>query len=271
MNVRLKSPTHLTAQESAELAGVSLDTIEKYVQIGLLNKCEEIDGLSYFNESDIRSLFYTRQPSALKDAELPPSSIELAYDSSAEVDTKVDLSSSEQSATQIDAVDSENVEVLKNDIETNTDSIEGDSKSDETQQSVSITDDANQTQSLQEVASMKTVLHIADNVLAEEKSIETESVKSVTEGVKEATDSSAVYQSDNSYRLQNQHLLDVNNELREQISTLKQERDWLRNRIEQLELRGEREQMLLLSESETVRRLVSKSSLTERVIQTLVE
>ena len=44
--------------------------------------------------------------------------------------------------------------------------------------------------------------------------------------------------------------------LREQIELLREERDWLRRRIEQLELRGEREQMLLLSEKDTVRRLV---------------
>lgn len=53
-------------------------------------------------------------------------------------------------------------------------------------------------------------------------------------------------------------IIEVNKGLREQIQILRDERDWLRRRIEQLEARSEREQMLLLSESETIRNLVSR-------------
>ena len=54
------------------------------------------------------------------------------------------------------------------------------------------------------------------------------------------------------------HLLEMNQNLREQIEILKEERNWLRQRLEKLETRSEREQMLLLAESETVRALVSQ-------------
>ena len=58
----------------------------------------------------------------------------------------------------------------------------------------------------------------------------------------------------------------MNQTLREQIELLREERDWLRQRIEHLETRSEREQMLLLAESETVRRLVKTESLTEKLL-----
>jgi hypothetical protein len=49
-------------------------------------------------------------------------------------------------------------------------------------------------------------------------------------------------------------------ELREQENTeLKKERDWLRNRIERFEEKSDRDQLLLLSETQTIRKLVSIS------------
>lgn len=48
----------------------------------------------------------------------------------------------------------------------------------------------------------------------------------------------------------------VNSQLNEEVRMLRDERDWLRQRLEKLEARSERDQMLLLSESENVRGLV---------------
>ena len=61
------------------------------------------------------------------------------------------------------------------------------------------------------------------------------------------------------------YLLQLVDTLKESVELLREERDWLRQRIEHLEYRGEREQMLLLAESETVRRLIGKPSWTERL------
>ena len=52
-------------------------------------------------------------------------------------------------------------------------------------------------------------------------------------------------------------LIEINAHLRERLKSLKAERDWLRERVEKLELQLEREQTLLMAESETVRRLIS--------------
>jgi hypothetical protein len=52
-------------------------------------------------------------------------------------------------------------------------------------------------------------------------------------------------------------LLSIAGNLRDQIEQLRQERDWLRSRIEHLESRSDRDQMLILSQSENVRKLIS--------------
>lgn len=51
-------------------------------------------------------------------------------------------------------------------------------------------------------------------------------------------------------------MLESNKTLREQIQILKDERDWLRKRVEKLETRTERDQMLLIAENETVKGLM---------------
>jgi DNA-binding transcriptional MerR regulator len=51
-------------------------------------------------------------------------------------------------------------------------------------------------------------------------------------------------------------LLELNRTMREQIQLLREERDWLRKRIEVLETRAERDQILLLTESRTVQNLI---------------
>ena len=49
----------------------------------------------------------------------------------------------------------------------------------------------------------------------------------------------------------------VNKELETRVKSLEEERNWLRNRIEQLEQHSAREQMLLLREKETLREVLS--------------
>lgn len=51
-------------------------------------------------------------------------------------------------------------------------------------------------------------------------------------------------------------LVQINKQLQQQVQDLKEEREWLKKRIEVLESRSEREQMLSLSDSETIRRLI---------------
>ncbi|HQH26182.1 MAG TPA: MerR family transcriptional regulator, partial [Oligoflexia bacterium] len=56
----------LTEAESAELAGVSPETIRQYGEFGLLMPVEK-DGQLFFQEAEIRTLFYTKAPTPPKD------------------------------------------------------------------------------------------------------------------------------------------------------------------------------------------------------------
>ncbi len=55
----------------------------------------------------------------------------------------------------------------------------------------------------------------------------------------------------------NHDLVFMNKRLKDEVLELKQERAWLRERLEKLEARSEREQTLLLNENETVRKLLA--------------
>ena len=57
--------------------------------------------------------------------------------------------------------------------------------------------------------------------------------------------------------IRTEDILIVNKELKTKVISLENERDWLRDRIEQLEQRSAREQMLLLKEKETLREVLN--------------
>lgn len=159
----------LSENQSAELAGVSIDVIRQYKQFGLLNPIDGAGQEIMYAEKEIRTLF--------------------------NVDAAKASQTAKQAAEELTANDSQ----------------------------------------------------------ASEKSLREEIVVEV-EPVKEYAFSS------NPEFSSNNPLTEINKSLREQIEMLKEERDWLRKRLEDLESRFEREQTLVLSESETIRRLLHQQA-----------
>ncbi|MFN8389207.1 MAG: hypothetical protein U0136_02820 [Bdellovibrionota bacterium] len=102
-----------------------------------------------------------------------------------------------------------------------------------------------------------------ENVRSENVRSENVRTESIRPEVVESASSSKPFESDedqagpSSASLSSSELIELNKSLRDQIQMMREERDWLRDRIEKLESRSEREQMLLLSESENVRKLIS--------------
>lgn len=230
----------LTAAQCAELAGVSVDTIEKYVAIGLLQPTRDASGESRYRQSDIRSLFYTRKSLQPKLDEELPNILDLAGEDESDQDSDSSLTSEKQNAPS-----------------------EDDSAVDPT-----ISQSAAQTES--DTSSQGSIDHHNASSKAESDAKLNADQETTSEDAEQPlTETSAVESSrETSQSREVEHAQEVQYALREQIEVLKEERDWLRNRVEQLELRGEREQMLLLSESETIRRLVSQKTFTEKVLQT---
>lgn len=97
-----------------------------------------------------------------------------------------------------------------------------------------------------------------ENTESESSSAEPEDSTANTDSSSAASEAEAILQPPSPPAL-SPELLSIAASLREQIEQLKQERDWLRTRIEHLESRSDRDQMLILSQSENVRKLISPS------------
>ena len=182
----------LSAEESANIAGVSKETIEQYVSYGLLEPIVH-NNEAKFRESDIRSLFYTRvskpktEP-AKKHSPMP--------------------------------IDDEEVPSLSQILSETTAESEKIAPSDD------------------EAIEEKSALSEEDSTAGKNESLNSKIEK------QEVPDSTVNPDKD------------LLSSLNAQIELLREERDWLRERVERLETRADREQMLLLSESETVRSLL---------------
>jgi DNA-binding transcriptional MerR regulator len=102
-----------------------------------------------------------------------------------------------------------------------------------------------------------------------EKSIPEQSASSLNSQIETSFQSnSGTTSSAPSARIESSYeLLQLMGSLKDQIQMLKDERDWLRTRVEKLETRSSRDQVLLLSESRTVRSLVqSRKGLLSRAL-----
>ena len=180
----------LSAEESANIAGVSAETIQQYVSYGLLETIGEGDN-ARFRESDIRSLFYTR----VSKPKVSPKKAKKPSTSEEEVPTLSQILSETTSKTRESEVREQ-----------------------------------------------------SEQVSEEQDTVDDESLDS---DKKEAATAANLDKRDTEFT----------NSLKAQIELLREERDWLRERVERLETRADREQMLLLSESETVRSLLRTSEI----------
>ena len=176
--------TLLTEDQSAALAGVSIETIRQYAGYGLLEK-QERNGLVRFRESEIRSLFHTAKRVEAVVPEPSQQEVPIGSAPTVEVELQADLSSDRQ-------------------------------------------DSAEQPSSTPQPTAPRT--EFANTELANFGS--------------EAPVPAV------------QQVIEINRSLRDQVEQLRNERDWLRTRLEKLETRSEREQMLVISESETIRSFI---------------
>ncbi len=226
----------LSAEESAARAGVSVETILMFERCGLLEPVVS-EGKKLYQELDIRTVFYSRlkqqEQAAGKSVAGPPEEAPKA-NSTPEGDAL-----SAAATTYSDAFASPRPESLE--------ALSG-ITSEELHPANPTTPPA-APEPLAERPARTDAAKRSDAVsqtdsFGPESSLQTESPKT------------SVPESDPLLPSSNQ-LIEVNKGLREQIQVLRDERDWLRSRVENLENRSEREQMLLLSESETIRRLVT--------------
>jgi DNA-binding transcriptional MerR regulator len=216
----------LSEEESAAVAEVSVETIRKYRDCGLLDPVLK-DNQTFFQEVDIQTLFFTKtrkeglEQNGQAASLTPEPQREPVVEPQAPPSTAVD---EKQTALEISASSgaSENAErpVLS---------------AEQPQESASL---RNADTIPTETPVSKPVQAFISESKAPSEPIEISSKAEVAE-LPSSTE-----------------LIELNKSLRDQIQILREERDWLRDRVEKLESRSEREQMLLLSESENVRKLI---------------
>ena len=187
----------LTEEESASIAEVTIDTIRKYRDCGLLDPIVK-ENQTFFQELDIRTLFYTK----FKDHN-PLFAIKTKPPEATVAPETVAAPAPEAATPYEEKV-------------------------------------------------------VPDT--SEKPSHETSAEAVTPEFIDTASQSKKIEESVSSSLPPSAEMIELNKSLRLQIQILREERDWLRERIERLEARSEREQMLLLSQNENVRNLIKTTS-----------
>ncbi|MCB0325424.1 MAG: hypothetical protein KDD69_17700 [Bdellovibrionales bacterium] len=282
-DVGAKSGRLLTVPESAELAGVSRETLEQYQSFGLLEMVDN-NGTPSYRESDIRTLFYTRadrrrlantESSAGTElsgpAQSPRSSESTAYaqvihDSRAAIhDSRAAVQASETAASPAPTsagslsqaagpVSATGVDVAATGVDVAATGAESTTTGSEAARSAFTNrQEVDGRQESKPYTPLREQLEVRFEGNVERWGEVEEQPKQKAPGI-DQEDSTGFHA--RVPAIVHQELIEINKGLRAQLDMVKEERDWLRQRIEKLEARSEREQMLLLSESETVRSLI---------------
>jgi DNA-binding transcriptional MerR regulator len=183
----------LSEQESSNLVGVSLETIKRYQEFGLLKPVMK-NNLPFYREKELKNLFLITSASDKSASEKPVSV--------AEASTGAAAPKNQSSVPTLSDLLSERLAPVGESLKTDS---------------------------------------------SEQNAIEPEDTKSVSAEPPSQQLSAPVP------AIRMEDLVYENKGLKDRLKSLEDERDWLRQRVEQLEERSGREQMLLLSEKETLR------------------
>jgi hypothetical protein len=192
----------LTTEEASLTAKVSLETITKYKELGLL-RAFRVNGQEQFTEDEIKLVFNSRRKTEIKD--IPQQ-----------------LTDSTEHA-QIKETQNEKNE---------------------------------EPPTLKEILSETNVLNNSNEA--------TENTKNFYKSEFKIENTNVIRNNNNAdYRgtfdIPSIELLELTRTLKDQLETVKEERNWLRRRVEKLESSIEREQMIAISKTETLRNLVDQS------------
>ncbi len=233
--------TLLTIEECVSLSGVQLETIKQYQELGLL-RVLSIQGRDYFEEEDIR-LIFNYKPKA--------KTVVTENKTSVSEDDELNELPTLSSILNLDTSNSTSVKEEK---------------------VIPFKARANPTLDLE-------TNKIKDPSPVEDKTTETIKTPEVAPDIIGESDyNSSDYSnanfnnstfSEDKTGLSSIDILDLTRSLKSQLEIVKSERDWLRTRVEKLELQIERQQAISMSESDTLKSLAllnldQKKKLEER-------
>ncbi len=206
----------LSREEAALLAGVCIETIERYRDLGLLRKYQK-DSEERFSEEDIKLLFNARIRNRTKtDVSTGKSRI---FSTPPVVESPSNYQEQPKSVTGGAEEELPRLQDILKEVETSSPESAGETSM---------------------RSSNETEYDIDESAFDEGRSIHQYSRAGTY------PDISSI------------ELLELTKTLKDQLEIVKEERNWLRKRIEKLESQTERDQMLRMAESETIRTLISQ-------------
>jgi DNA-binding transcriptional MerR regulator len=222
---------YISESEAATRAGVSSRTLNRFAEAGYLQVEVEPDGLRLYSRAEIDEIFVAQQR--------PP----LPMDESRMV-------SEEAVTTPLEAMPVE--------------------------ASAEVVAYAPETSAAQEEISPEVSAYEEPQIVASSIATETDDyTESMTATSSPAVDLSALPESVAEELTRLRHMLEAREALlsmrNSELEDLKDQRDWLQARVERLEEKGDRDQILLLSETQTIRKLISMQEQRKSTVRTLLE
>jgi hypothetical protein len=247
---------YIGESEACAFAGISATTLKRFAEAGYFQIETDADGLRLFSKSEIEKLFGLK-PKAPTRPRTPAAATEAERQTTAEVPTEPVSTRNDSAATPASMVTSPAMTPSS-------------PKRATTVVREPVGDDPLDTTPRETVAQHRTP---ADNApftpgRAIPEPVETPATSIVSRGgaAIEALEQE-VTKLRNVLSLQ-EKLLDLREE---EVRGLKGERDWLRSRIEKLEEKNERDQLLLLAETQTVRQLINLQQRKRSGVQLALE
>lgn len=253
-NLQLKSQSTETTSrlldedKAACLAGVTVDTIHRYRDFGLLRVIDK-EGAEFFDERDIRNLFYTKKQAQGQDA---------GSEETSEAEAPLEMRGADHGEGPNEPHPESDLPPLIQNDSVRTDELDdGAQKQEVAAASPELAEARAQAESsARDIASkyFGRGMQLSSNGAAFSP-LNTQNAASASEQSGKSNEAFPANFPDT----EREALTQQNLSLKEQLEVLRQERDWLRQRVERLETRSEREQMLLLTESQTLKSVLAES------------
>ncbi|HMO16914.1 MAG TPA: hypothetical protein PKA63_01085 [Oligoflexia bacterium] len=239
---------YLNQEEARVLAKVGLDTIIRYKDLGLL-RVYDIGGEEKFSEEDIKLLFNSRISQAESSSMASSSSVKTSH-----ISSKNETRNTEKGEAASIHSHPEDSELPKLSTIIKDKIIKTGSGKDEDK---TCTEEAKILQNERKKSLIQNVSYLNEGS-GKEESQNKDRLDHQSQGSQHSREVTALHD------ISSIELLELTRSLKDQLEIVKDERNWLRRRIEKLEAQVEREQMILISETETVRSMVLQREAIEK-------
>lgn len=289
----------ISEAEAMHVCGVSAKTLSRFAEAGYLSIEKESDGLTLYSSDELEKVFgksVVAKRSLRRNGAIAPRSSPTPLKPDSAIETRIatpDTAQSDSAASDTAASTAEHLATEREHIATSEDNItpqnagkkENLSEAEHSDSQQKITEDTSQETDTSECGlsahqptSSVSSSNCDDNRDVEEISEECADEK--TEQTASVREAASLNERDELIQLRaDKAVLERINEVNEKIIELREERiqevskerDWLRERVEKLEQKAERDQILLMSETQLLRQVMEQNALQRSPVRKALE